>query len=86
MRLPYYVDAIRKQEVDPRAKIVVVSENRRIDHGGRWLGLGQVLCHDLLSRLADKAAATGIAAGTLRRAAHIGRLGEYAEKAPSAAW
>jgi uncharacterized oxidoreductase len=81
MRLPYYVDAIRKQEVDPRAKIVVVSETAASITGDGGWGLGQVLCHDLLSRLADKAASTGIAAGTLRRAAHIGRLGEYAEKA-----
>jgi uncharacterized oxidoreductase len=43
--------------------------------------LGQVQAHRLLDRLVNKARSLGIAAGTLRNCAHIGRLGEYAETA-----
>jgi hydroxycarboxylate dehydrogenase B len=47
---------------------------------GNW-GLGQVLAYKLLDQLLVKAETLGIAAGTLRRCGHIGRLGEYAEHA-----
>src|SRR6185369_17854468 len=42
-------------------------------------GLGQVLSRELIERLIAKAQNTGVACGTLRQAAHIGRLGEYSE-------
>jgi uncharacterized oxidoreductase len=47
---------------------------------GQW-GFGQVQAHRLLERLVPMARALGIAAGTLRQCGHIGRLGEYGEKA-----
>jgi uncharacterized oxidoreductase len=47
---------------------------------GQW-GLGQVQAHRLLDRLVPMARAIGLAAGTLRQCGHIGRLGEYGEKA-----
>lgn len=49
---------------------------------GHW-GLGQVQAHRLLERITTKARHTGICAGTLRQCGHIGRLGEYAERAAS---
>src|SRR5262249_29085078 len=42
-------------------------------------GLGQVQVYRLLDKLMPKAKAIGIAAGTLRKSGHTGRLGEYAE-------
>lgn len=81
MRLPYYIQAIRAGEVDPNAGLTVLHETpAALVCDGGW-GLGQVLCHELLNRLADRAKSLGIAAGAVRRAAHVGRLGEYAEAA-----
>ena len=37
--------------------------------------------HRLLDRLVPRAEGLGLAAGTLKRCGHIGRLGEYAERA-----
>ena len=50
---------------------------------GQW-GLGQVQAHRLLDRMLPKARAAGLAAGTIRNCGHIGRLGEYAERASEA--
>jgi uncharacterized oxidoreductase len=47
---------------------------------GQW-GLGQVQAHRLLDALAPVAREVGLAAGTLMRCGHVGRLGEYGEKA-----
>lgn len=81
MRIPFYIAAIRDGRVKPR-------ETLRIEHetaaalvcDGNW-GLGQVLSRDLMDRLIVKAQMTGVACGTLRQAAHIGRVGEYSEMA-----
>ncbi|NBO93575.1 MAG: Ldh family oxidoreductase [Planctomycetia bacterium] len=47
---------------------------------GQW-GLGQVQAHRLLDLVIPKARALGVAAGTLYQCGHIGRLGEYGERA-----
>ena len=47
---------------------------------GQW-GFGQVQAHRLLDLVIPKARALGLAAGTGRNFGHIGRLGEYAERA-----
>ena len=47
---------------------------------GGW-GFGQVQAHRLLDLVIPRAEALGIAAGTARNCGHIGRLGEYAERA-----
>ncbi len=79
MRLPFYIGAIKSGEVQPAAELVVERETpAALVCDGGW-GLGQVLSHQLMTRLIAKAEVTGIACGALRRAAHIGRLGEYAE-------
>ena len=47
---------------------------------GGW-GFGQVQAHRLLDLVLPRAQTLGIAAGTVRNCGHIGRLGEYAERA-----
>jgi uncharacterized oxidoreductase len=47
---------------------------------GQW-GLGQVQAHRLLDLIVPRARQLGIAAGTLYQCGHIGRLGEYGERA-----
>lgn len=81
MRIPFYVNAIRTGKVLPRESLRIERETpAALTCDGGW-GLGQVLVYDMMARLMGKAEAVGVAAGVLRRAAHIGRLGEYAELA-----
>ena len=79
MRIPFYIAKVKDGSVHPAAKLTIEKEaGAVIVADGGW-GLGQVLVRDLMQRLVEKAKLTGIACGTLKRAAHIGRLGEYAE-------
>lgn len=79
MRIPFYVGRVKAGGLHPGAQLKVVHETpSALVCDGGW-GFGQTLCRDLTQRLMDKAAATGVATGTLRQSAHIGRLGEYAE-------
>lgn len=81
MRIPFYVAKVKDGSVNPAATLALEKESAAaIVADGGW-GLGQVLVQDLMQRLIAKAQVTGIACGTLKRAAHIGRLGEYAELA-----
>lgn len=81
IRVLQYIDAIRDGRVKPGAPFSVVKETASVlvVDGGK--GLGQVQAHRLLERLIPRAQALGLAAGTLKHAGHIGRLGEYAEVA-----
>jgi uncharacterized oxidoreductase len=47
---------------------------------GQW-GLGQVQAHRLLDQLVPMAKDVGLAAGTLTQCGHVGRVGEYGERA-----
>lgn len=81
MRIPFYVKQVQEGRLKSGATLEIIHEGPGTLVGdGSW-GFGQVLSRDLTERLIDKAATTGIASGTLRRSAHIGRLGEYAEMA-----
>ncbi|HEY3968249.1 MAG TPA: Ldh family oxidoreductase [Planctomycetaceae bacterium] len=81
MRIPFYVAAIRDGRVKPQQSLQIVHETpAALVCDGGW-GLGQVLSRDLMERLIVKARGLGVACGTLRQAAHIGRVGEYAEMA-----
>lgn len=84
MRIPQYIGFLERGEY-------VAGVELKIDHetsalmvcDGQW-GLGQVQAHRLLERIIPKAEALGLAAGTMRNCGHIGRLGEYAERAAEA--
>jgi hydroxycarboxylate dehydrogenase B len=81
MRVPQYADFLEKGtyrtgvelRVEHEAPAVVVCD-------GQW-GLGQVQAHRLLDLVLPRAEALGVAAGAARDCGHIGRLGEYAERA-----
>jgi uncharacterized oxidoreductase len=84
MRIPFYIAAVRDGRVKPGQSLEVDRETpAALFCNGNW-GLGQVLARDLMDRLIAKARVTGVAAGTLRQAAHIGRVGEYSEQAADA--
>lgn len=81
IRVLQYVDAIRDGRIKPGAPFKVVKETAAVMVVDGGMGLGQVQAHRLLDRLVPRAQALGLAAGTLMHSGHIGRLGEYAEKA-----
>jgi uncharacterized oxidoreductase len=81
IRVLQYVELILAGRLKPGAELTALNETPAVlAADGNW-GLGQVMAHKLLGRLWPKAAALGLAAGTLRRCGHVGRLGEYAEAA-----
>lgn len=81
MRIPFYIKVVQEGRLNAGATLSVVHETpSALVCDGGW-GFGQTLSRDLMERLMTKAAETGIACGTLRQSAHIGRLGEYAEMA-----
>lgn len=81
MRIPFYIGKVKDGSLNPNARLTVEKESvSSLVCDGGW-GLGQVLTQDLMRRLIAKCETSAIACGTLRRACHIGRLGEYAEMA-----
>jgi uncharacterized oxidoreductase len=81
MRVPQYLGFVAKGEYRPGAALVVEHETpAAVVCDAQW-GFGQVQAHRLLDHLVPKARALGVAAGAARHCGHIGRLGEYAERA-----
>jgi uncharacterized oxidoreductase len=81
MRVPFYIGKVLDGTLNPQATLIVEKESpSSLMCDGGW-GLGQVLSQDLMQRLIAKCQTSAIVCGTLRRACHIGRLGEYAEMA-----
>ena len=81
MRLPQYVGFLERRQYRHGVELTVEHETpAAIVCDGRW-GLGQVQAHRLLDLLVPKVRAMGVAVGTARDCGHIGRLGEYAERA-----
>jgi uncharacterized oxidoreductase len=81
MRIPQYLQILHEGKSRPGAPLTILDESPALLAADGGWGLGQVQAHRLMDRLIPKARAIGIAAGTLRQCGHIGRLGEYAERA-----
>lgn len=81
MRIPQYLAQVEKGEITPGAELEVLHETPSlVSADGHW-GFGQVQARRLLAMLIEKTQAGGVAVGTMRCSAHIGRLGEYCETA-----
>src|SRR3954470_20120804 len=81
MRVAQYIDFIEKGTYRTGVALKVEHETPAVVAcDGQW-GFGQVQAHRLVDLVVPKAQALGIAAGSARDCGHIGRLGEYAEKA-----
>jgi uncharacterized oxidoreductase len=81
MRVPQYVGFVRDGVYKPGIELKVEHETPAVVVcDGQW-GFGQVQSHRLLDLIIPKAKALGLAAGAARDCGHIGRLGEYAERA-----
>jgi len=81
MRLVQYVGFVERGTIRIGVALQVENETPAlVVCDGQW-GLGQVQAHRLLDLVAPKAQALGVAIGAARNCGHIGRLGEYAERA-----
>jgi uncharacterized oxidoreductase len=83
MRIPQYLEFLRKGAYRAGAPLEILDETPALVAADGGWGLGQVQAHRLLAKLTEKARALGVAAGTIRHCGHVGRLGEYAERAAS---
>jgi uncharacterized oxidoreductase len=84
MRLPFYLDRLEKGEVAPAADFEVLTETASLVTVDAHWGFGQTQARRLTERLIEKAKASGVAVGTMKCCSHIGRLGEYCERAAEA--
>jgi uncharacterized oxidoreductase len=81
MRVPQYIDFVEKGVYRTGVALKVEHETPAVVAcDGQW-GFGQVQAHRLVDLIVPKAQALGLAAGAARDCGHIGRLGEYAERA-----
>ena len=80
----WYLSQIKNGELVPGAPFTVTGETPALLTADGGLGFGQVQCGRLVDRVAAKARASGAATGTMRRSGHVGRLGEWAERAAAA--
>jgi uncharacterized oxidoreductase len=81
MRAPQYLEFLENGDYRTGVALRVEHETPAVVVcDGQW-GFGQVQAHRLLDLVLPKAEALGLAAGTARNCGHIGRLGEYAERA-----
>lgn len=84
MRIPSYVTMLNEATLRPGAELSVIRETETlIVSDGNW-GVGQVQAMRLLDKLIAKADERGMAAGSMIHCGHIGRLGEYCERAAEA--
>ncbi len=81
MRIPQYLEQIRKGEIVPGAQFEVVHETpAALTVNGNW-GFGMAQAGRMMRRLIEKARTVGVAVGTMAQCAHAGRLGNYCEMA-----
>jgi LDH2 family malate/lactate/ureidoglycolate dehydrogenase len=84
MRIPSYLEYCKKGEAVPGAELTAIRHTPTIFVGDAHWGFGQTQAQRLTRTLVEMAKASGVAIGTLVRAGHIGRLGEYCEMAAAA--
>lgn len=83
IRLPQYVDEIQRGIISPGASLNVLKNwptGATMDAGGSF---GQVACHQAMLQVLEKASQHGVAAVTLLKCGHSGRIGTYGELAAS---
>jgi LDH2 family malate/lactate/ureidoglycolate dehydrogenase len=84
MRIPQYLGFLERGEYAVGVSLKVDRETPGLLVCDAQWGLGQVQANRLLKQILPKAEILGLAAGTMRNCGHIGRLGEYAERAAEA--
>ncbi len=81
MRLLQYIGFVERGEIRIGVDLEIEQETPAlVVCNGQW-GFGQIQAYRLLDLIFPKARALGVAVGAARECGHIGRLGEYAERA-----
>lgn len=81
IRIPQYIKSARAGESNPTARIEILKETPPLAMlDGHW-GFGHVVARDAMEIALAKAERNGIAAATINRCKHIGRLADYCEMA-----
>jgi hydroxycarboxylate dehydrogenase B len=81
IRVPQYVGAVRRGEVNPRPAMTVQQDSPTTAVVDGDTGFGQVVARRATELALEKAARHGLAAVGVRRAYHVGRLADYVELA-----
>jgi uncharacterized oxidoreductase len=84
VRVPQYVDQVRNGAIVPNQQAEVVSESDSFVVLDGHFGYGQIVGEQAVATAIAKARRHGIALSALRRSAHLGRLGDWAEMAAAA--
>lgn len=86
LRLPYYADLVEAGVIDPTASPAVERATPALASIDGRNAYGQVVGREAVARLTERAGETGVAAVGLRRATHLGRVGEWAERTAAAGY
>jgi uncharacterized oxidoreductase len=84
IRVPQYVSQVQDGTIAPNQQADVVRETEAVTVFDGHFGYGQVVGEQAVQAAVDKARRHGIAMSALRRSAHLGRLGDWAEMAAAA--
>jgi uncharacterized oxidoreductase len=84
IRVPQYVDQVRGGVVVPNQNVEVLSETDTTTVLDGHFGYGQIVGEQAVQAAIAKAGRHGIALSALRHAAHLGRIGDWAELAAEA--
>jgi len=80
-RIPWYAERVADGEIDPGADPGVVTETPVTAVVDGRFGFGQIVGRHAVDLLAGKAGEHGVAAVGIRNGSHLGRMGEWAERA-----
>ena len=84
IRVPRYVDWVRTGDLIPNQSIERIVDTSVIGVVDGRFGFGQIMAPMAVDIGVEKAKATGLSAISLRNSGHVGRVGEWAERAAAA--
>ena len=84
IRVPRYVAWVRSGELVPDQTLGVIADTPAFAVADGRFGYGQIMAPACVDIGVEKARASGLASVSLRNSGHIGRVGEWAERAASA--
>lgn len=84
IRVPRYLDWVRSGDIVPNQTVDIVTDTPVLAVVDGRYGFGQIVAPQAVAIGVEKARSLGLSAVALRDAAHIGRVGEWAEQAAEA--
>jgi uncharacterized oxidoreductase len=81
LRVPHYAEKVAGGYVDPTAEPVVEAATKTTAKIDGRDAFGQLVGHEAVDLLDERASETGVAVVGMRDATHLGRIGEWAERA-----